>query len=184
MAMRMALAAAMICWCSTSVLAGIQSDDGPSKSLCIIEKAAGVLLDERSDTTVPKAVRFDERHNHFILTIKRIVRSESQREWCLKTLAHWTPILRERGTFEPDDKWSGRPYDLRSNIGRCFASNEATIKYFDRNGEEKMESHDFLPMEFVGLAGNWLKKIGDRFQAGSTLDSGPVVFSGTCKAID
>lgn len=180
---RAIVAGTIVGLCGTAAVAG-PDNDHLAKSLCFIEKAAGILFDERAKDHVPKAVRFEDKHNHFILSIKPIIRSEGQREWCLKTLEHWMPILAKQGTFDPDPGWSGKPYDLRHNIGRCFSSSEATIKFFDRDSEEKMESYDFQPMEFTGLAGNWIKKKGDRFEAGSTLDAGPVVFSGTCKSID
>lgn len=162
------------------------SDSVSSKSLCIIEKAGGVLFNKQENGLVSTAVKFDEKHRHFILTIKPIVRDEFQREWCRKTLAHWSPILAERGTFEADEEWSGRPYDIRNNIGRCFASNEASIKFFDRDYENKLVDYDFPENEFVGLAGNWFKKLKykDRFEAGESLDNGPVVFTGTCKSIE
>lgn len=161
-----------------------EKDVGSSKSICVIEHAAGVLMDEHGKEMVSKAIRFDEKHNHFVVVVKPKVRSKQEREWCLSTLSHWTPMLAERGTFDDDPGFSGKPYDLRLNIGHCFASREATIKFFDRDHDSKLDGHDFMTATFVGLAGNWFKARGNNFEAGETLDDGPVVFTGTCKPID
>jgi hypothetical protein len=169
---------------STAYSYAKENQDGPSKSLCLIEKAAGVMFDKASKTSVPKAIRFEEAHSHFVVTIKPIVRSKEQRDWCLLALSHWMPILAERGTFDPDPQMFGRPYDLRANIGRCFASNEAALKFFDRKDDDKLIGYDYPDTDFVGLAGSWFKKFGDTFEAGESLDGGPVVYSGTCKSID
>jgi hypothetical protein len=77
-------------------------------------------------------------------------------------------------------------YDLRSNLGpNCFASEEATIKFFDKDQSDRLVSYDFLPDEFVGLPGNWIAiHPNNEFHAGETLDYGPVVFTGKCERLE
>jgi hypothetical protein len=171
-----------------------QSDDvHVRKLICVLEKAAGVLY-ANSDAEEPtgKAINFEERHKRFVLTIKQIVRSQERREMCRANLAHWMPMLFEKGTFDPTDKPNFNTggdirkfSDFRANIGpNCFASNEATIKFFDRDHASTLVSYDFLPTEFEGLPGQWLKLYADKFEAGESLDLGPVVFTGQCERID
>ena len=169
-----------------------QNDTQTTKSICIVEKAAGVLANSQSKETSANAIRFEERHNHFVVTIKPIVRSQEQRDFCLASLSHWTPILAEKGTFDPSDhpRSAGgdikKFYDYRANIGpNCFASSEAKVKFFDRESESRLVSYDFLPTEFESvIPGNWLRMYGVNFEAGETIDSGPVVFTGTCSRIE
>jgi hypothetical protein len=169
-----------------------QNDTQTIKSICVVEKAAGVLANSQSKETSAKAIRFEERHNHFVVTIKPIVRSQEQRDFCLASLSHWTPILAEKGTFDPSDhpRSTGgdikKFYDYRANLGpNCFASSEAKVKFFDRESESRLVSYDFLPTEFESvIPGNWLRMYGVNFEAGETIDSGPVVFTGTCSRID
>jgi hypothetical protein len=169
-----------------------QNGTQTTKSICIIEKAAGVLGNKDSKETSAKAVKFDERHSHFVLTVKPIVRDQMQREFCLASLSHWTPILAEKGTFDPSDQPMSaggdikKFYDYRANLGpNCFASSEAKVKFFDRESESRLVSYDFLPTEFESvIPGNWLRMYGDNFEAGETLDSGPIVFTGTCSRVE
>jgi hypothetical protein len=121
--------------------ATFSKDDQAHKWICILEKAAGVMYaDSGAKEPVGKAVNFDERHKKFVLSIKRIVRSEEERDKCRSSLAHWSPILTEKGKFDPSDEPNFGAlgprtfYDFRANLGpRCFASDEATIKFFDRD---------------------------------------------------
>ena len=102
------------------------------------------------------------------------------------------PILSEKGTFDPSDEPNFNTggdikkfYDYRANIGpHCFSSSQATIKFFDRDDASTLVSYDFLPTEFVGLPGQWLKLYADKFEVGEPLDLGPVVFTGKCERID
>jgi hypothetical protein len=167
------------------------NDAQSGKWLCIIEKAAGVLYaSQDAKEPTPRARNFEERHKKFVLTIKPIVRPKESREFCRSSLSHWMPILSEKGAFDPSDKPNpsadmSKFYDYRYNIGpHCFASDEATIKFFDRDYANRLVSYDFLPQHFEGLPGNWLAMYGDNFQAGETLDFGPVVFTGKCEQID
>jgi hypothetical protein len=156
------------------------------KLICVIENAAGVLYaNSDAKEPTPKAINFEERHKKFVLTIKRIVRSRDRRDMCSSILAYWMPILSEKGTFDPSDMTTKTP-DFRFNIGpHCFASNEATIKFFDRDHASTLVSYDFPPGDwFVGLPSEWLILFGDKFQAGELLDLGPVVFTGKCERID
>jgi hypothetical protein len=82
-----------------------------------------------------------------------------------------------------DDK--GNFWDYRINMGpHCFASNEATLKYFDQTTAETLVNYDLFPEMFEGLPGNWLIMRRDEFQAGEMLDAGPVVHAGKCERID
>jgi hypothetical protein len=163
------------------------------KWFCTVEKAAGVMPAKRdAKGSTATAINFNERHKKFILTIKHIVRSQLEREMCRANLAYWMPILAAKGTFDETDHPNlgntggdiGKFSDYRYNIGKnCFASDEATLKFFDREGANTLVSYDFLSEEFVGLPGNWLKLYADEFEAGETLDAGPVVFTGKCERI-
>jgi hypothetical protein len=167
------------------------NNDHSQRWFCTIEKAAGVLYaNSHANEPTPKAINFEERHKKFVLAIKPIVRPQMYRDLCRSTLDHWMPILSETGTFDPSDKpkWSGDTkswYDWRANIGpHCFASNEATVKFFDRDRAETLVSYDFLPQMFEGLPGEWLEMRGNDFEAGERLDYGPIVFTGKCERID
>jgi len=103
------------------------------------------------------------------------------------------PVLFEKGTFGSSDVPhldSGGDIkkfeDFRWNIGRnCFASNEATIKFFDRDLPDTLISYDLFPNEFEGLPGQWLALYDNNtFEAGERIDAGPVVFTGRCEQID
>jgi hypothetical protein len=172
-----------------------QKPDGieNQKWICVLEQAAGVMYTNR-DAKEPTArsVNFEDKHKKFLLTIKQIVRTQQEREMCRANIAYWMPKLLENGTFEPSDRPNFNSggdirkfIDFRANIGpHCFASNEASMKFFDRNEPSTLVSYDFLPTEFEGLPGQWLKLHGSRFEAGELLDLGPVVFTGTCERID
>jgi hypothetical protein len=154
--------------CNGNAQAGATSNDVQSRKwLCVLEKAAGVMYNHGNPRG--EAVNFEDGHKKFILTIKRIVRSQESRDLCLSTVAYWTSILSEKGTFSPSDKPSfgnggdnyqdiiKRFHDYRYNIGpRCFASDEATVKFFDRDHADTLVSYDFLPQQFAGfLPGQW-----------------------------
>ena len=142
------------------------------KWICVIENAAGVVYaNSAAKEPAPKAIKFEERHKKFVLTIKRIVRSREERDMCRSNLAHWMPILSEKGTFDPSDIPNfntggdiNKFTDFRFNIGpHCFASNEATIKFFDRDRASTLVSYDFPPGDwFVGLPSEWLILFGDK----------------------
>lgn len=170
-----------------------RADDQLGKFICVLEKAAGVLYaNSDAKEPIPGPINFEERHKKFVLTIKRIVRSQQVREMCRSNLAFWMPLLSEKGTFDPSIRpdfsfRSGNFSDFRTNIGRhCFSTDEATIKFFDRDFASTLESYDFpSPRHFVGLPGEWLKLYtGGKFEAGEALDLGPVVFTGTCEPIE
>jgi hypothetical protein len=166
------------------------------RSLCVIEKAAGVVYPSGdAKEAIPEAISFEEQHKRFVLTVKRIVRSQLKRDMCRWSLSYWMPILSATGTFplpeSPVGGSSGDPekggtwYDTRYNIGRnCFASQQATIKFFDRTSESSLVSYDFLQQQFEGLPGDWLRLRGDNFEAGENLDAGPVIFTGKCQRIE
>ena len=164
--------------------AAASNDVKSRKWICVLEKAAGVMHPGTKEET-PGAINFEERHKKFVLTIKPIVRSQTYRDICRASLSHWMPILFEKGTFDPSERPFTGGSDYRHNIGpHCFASDEATIKFFDRAYANTLVSYDFLPTEFEGLPGNWLKLYADKFEAGESLDLGPVVFTGKCERID
>lgn len=168
-----------------------QDSLAPRKLLCIIEKAAGVIYDDGAKAATPRAINFEEQHKRFVVTIRRIVRDQMHRDMCRANLAYWMPLLAEKGTFDPSDQPSlvgsadiNKFKEYRYNIGRCFASDEATIKFFDRDYESRLASYDFRPQMFAGLPGEWLELRADNFEAGERLDAGPVVFTGKCQQID
>jgi hypothetical protein len=66
------------------------------KWTCVIEKAAGVLYREGAKESTPQAVKFQEQNRRFVLTIRRIVRDQFERDYCRATLSHWMPILAEK----------------------------------------------------------------------------------------
>jgi hypothetical protein len=109
---------------------------------------------------------------------------------CRSNLEYWMAILAEKGTFDPSDKPNFSDIkkfrDYRGNIRPfCFASNEATIKFFDRDFPSRLVDYDFLTDRFGGsLPGEWLELRGNNFEAGELLDAGPVVFAGKCERID
>jgi hypothetical protein len=163
------------------------------KWICVLEKAAGVMYaNPGAKEATPGAINFEERHKKFVLTIKPIVRSQYDRDLCRFSLSHWMPILAEKGTFDPSDQPRStggdisKFYDYRINIGPdCFASDEATVKFFDRNRASRLVNYDFAPHEFVSGPGEWLELYADNtFHAGARLDLGPVVFTGKCERID
>ena len=169
------------------------SDVQSRKWICVLENAAGVVYaNSGAKEPTPRSINFEERHKKFVLTIKQIVRSQEERDMCRSTLVHWMPILSEKGTFDPSDVPNfntggdiNKFTDFRGNIGpHCFASNEATIKFFDRDRASTLVSYDIFEQEFVGLPGEWLKLYADKFEAGEPLDLGPVVFTGKCERID
>jgi hypothetical protein len=179
--------------CKGNAQVGATSNDVPSRKwICVLDKAAGVTYNNNGQPTAG-AARFEERHNKFVLTIKRVVRPQDIRERCLSNLAYWTKILSDKGTFSPSDEPNfqnngadnKRFRDYRGNIGPwCFASDEATIKFFDRDHANTLVSYDTAPDEFVGLPGEWLRFHANKFEAGESLDLGPVVFTGQCERID
>jgi hypothetical protein len=107
-------------------------------------------------------------------------------------LTHYgMPKLLEKGSFEDSDTkfYTGGDNQKIHRFSfqywtQCFASNEASIKFFDRDVADKLVSSDFLPTEFEGLPGQWLKFYAGKFEAGESLDIGPVVFTGSCERID
>ena len=154
------------------------------KWICVIEKAAGVLYGEGAKESTPQAVKFQEQNRRFVLTIRRIVRDQFERDFCRATLSHWMPILAEKGNFDPSDKEPRDGYD-RFGIGpRCFASDEAVVKFFDRDHPDTLVRYDFWHQQWMGLPGQWLKFYANKFEAGETVDLGPVVFTGSCERID
>jgi hypothetical protein len=168
------------------------NDVQSQKLICVLDKAAGVKYASNGATEqTAGAITFIEGHKKFVLTIKRIFRSQYERDLCRQNLAYWMPILSEKGTFDSSSPpfymlgVGGKFFDYRFNIGNnCFASNEATIKFFDRDSAQRLVSYDLQPMTFTGLPGEWLELDGNNFEAGERLDLGPVVFTGKCERID
>ena len=157
------------------------------KWICVLEKAAGVMYaNPGAKEATPGAINFEERHKKFVLTIKPIVRSQNGLDLCRASLSHWMPILFEKGTFDPSERPFTGGSDYRINIGpHCFASDEATVKFFDRDHASTLVNYNFAPHEFVSGPGAWLELYADNtFQAGERLDLGPVVFTGKCERID
>ncbi len=163
------------------------------KFLCIIERAAGILNDEKTNTSIARAVRFKENHR-FILTLRKIVRNQWTRDFCKESLDHWESMLYADQTY-PDDSLPpnhGKTYDFRLNLGpACFSDREALIKYYDRDSTTRLTSYDFLPWQFNGLPGNWMTfsrtsilQTGLSFEGSEPLDAGPVVIQGNCERID
>jgi len=150
--------------------------DLTSKWLCVVERAVGLGW---------SPINSEERHKPFVLTIKRIVRSGLQRTMCRDNINYWLEPLLKAGTFDASGGFPKRTgdnfVDWRANIGpHCFASNEATNKFFDEDRARTLVGYDFEPHWFEGQPGNWLDIREDgTFHAGERL--GPVVFRGKCE---
>ena len=182
------LAASLVASFSSNALAEALS----GKWDCLTEKSAGVMSSTDGSRQTAEAITFNEKHKHFVLSISP---APHDKNWCRQTLNHWTPILERDGKFNLDDKpFAGssssdpsKMYDMRRNIGpHCFSSLNATIKFFDRDHETHLVSYDYYPNDFEGSPGNWLSFYeGPRsFQAGETIDAGPVVYTGICERLD
>ena len=160
------------------------------KWLCVIDKAAGILHDPKTNTSVARAVQFDEKHR-FILTIQKVMRSPFNRGACKRSLDHWEAILYGDKDFPEESQDYTKPaYDLRMNMGpNCFSSTEAIVKYFDEDRSTRLTSYDFLPWEFNGLPDRWMTfrpsgATGMSFNGSEPLDAGPVVIQGSCERVD
>jgi hypothetical protein len=198
--MRPAIAIVMLsCALFGEIDSGRAEDATARKFLCIIEKAAGLVeknplppardVSSQYDAAV---VNFEEKHKRFVLTVKPIVRDQWDRELCRSTLAYWESILAQNGGFnEGTDSLNfkqkpGQFVDTRYNIGRkCFASRNATLKFFDGGYEANLTSYDFLENEFTGLPGEWLKLYSDAYSSfEASLYLGTIVITGKCQSID
>jgi len=184
---------------SCTVLGSIDAgfaEDVPKtgKLLCTIESAAGLVYSEDNKKYEPQVIHYPEKHRRFVLTIKPIVRDQMQRDSCRSTFAYWEPILSQKGSFDESDDPNMKNHtgfaDTREYIGRrCFASTEATIKYFDWGHPVLMVSYDFPPNEFEGFPGEWLRLYRDALSSLSFLASGggdytgDVVIAGKCQSM-
>lgn len=167
------------------------AEDISEKWFCVTESAAGSLWNENAQQYIPRAINFQEGHKKFLL---EITQNKPYVAFCKQTLDHWEPILLKDGKFEYSSTMSiprddpNNPknnYDFRENIGpNCFSTTQATLKFFDRDYPDIYHGYDFDPRSFTGLPGNWFSFYGNRFQAGETLDAGPVVFTGSCQKLD
>ena len=195
MKMRASITIALISCLLSGGTSHAQESSAPRKLLCIIEKAAGVIYQNPdAKESTPTAINFEEQHKRFTVTIEQIVRDQEQRERCQSNLKYWLPILSQKGRFgdsdKPDFSTNGHDNkftDYRVNIGpSCFASDRATIKFFDRQKAETLETYDMTTHEFTTpvVGGEWFAVFGDNFEAGERLDAGPVVFTGKCQRID
>ncbi len=176
----------------TSFTSNALADAPSGRWDCIIEKAAGVTIPPRAKDQIPRAINFEERHKHFVLSISAALHDKA---FCRQTLAHWMPILERDGKFDPNGApFAGstgsdpkKMYDMRRNVGpQCFSSLSATMQFFDRDHPNQLVSYDFWPNEFEGQPGEWLKFYEGRraFEAGEPLDAGPVVYTGSCVRLE
>lgn len=166
----------------------------PKRLLCIIEKAAGVTTIGDRAEQVARAITFQEAHRRFTIILKPVQMDQDRRNLCRQSLDHWTPSIEGRGSFDPTDAPFGGmgpgSKDLfysRGALGQnCFASEEASIKFFDRDHTNAFYGYGNWGGEYSASPGNWIGLWDNNkfFQAGETLDAGPVVFSGSCQPFE
>lgn len=186
------------------ISAGVPAHAGPqelenTKWICVLGQTAGIVYSSSgAQEPTAKVIRFEERHRKFVLTISKIERGQYARDLCQGNIGHWLPKLLKYGTFDPKEQASsglmdfGKPKEAwadRRDIAPCFASNEASMKWFDRDSpDSSLFSYDY-PTDFTGpVPGYWLRLYPGatpvRFEAGESLDAGPVVSTGSCERIE
>lgn len=162
-----------------------------TKMICVVENSAGILIPGGNQPSQASSINLPESHKKFVLTISPIIRTKFDYSWCLQSLKHWEGYLAAQESYPVEGIGRGtagkdvsKMYDMRQNMGpMCFSNSQARLKFFDSREESKLLSYDFLPNEFQGLPGEWLKLYGMKFEVAQALDAGPIVMSGSCEAI-